>query len=243
MSGRRGLTGIPGMWYFSPGRCVLRIVLRFAGRDVPHSRSLQRTWRRPPDGLVPMLNLPNVLTIFRIFLVPFLVVVLLTKFEGKEILGVIIFLVAAATDVLDGYLARRRKQVTDLGKLLDPVADKLLISAALISLVEQGVAPAWMVVVIVGREFAVGGLRSVAIQRGITIPASVWGKFKMGSQVLAVVLLILGPKLPAVRLAGGKEIGSGEAVLWLVVVLAVASGVDYFLKFYRRLGFARGPAH
>jgi len=183
-----------------------------------------------------MLNLPNSLTVFRIFLVPFLVVVLLTKFEGKEYYGVVIFLVAAATDVLDGYLARRRKQVTDLGILLDPIADKLLISAALISLVEERLAPAWMVVVIVGREFAVTGLRNVASQRGVPIPATVWGKFKMGSQVLAVVLLILDRKLP------GPLARSGEAVLWVVVVLAVISAADYFIKFMRRLGLASRPA-
>jgi CDP-diacylglycerol--glycerol-3-phosphate 3-phosphatidyltransferase len=184
-----------------------------------------------------MLNLPNSLTIFRIFLVPVLVVVLLTKFEGKEIIAVTIFLVAAATDALDGYLARRRRQVTDLGKLLDPIADKLLISAALISLVEEGLAPAWMVVIIVGREFAVNGLRAVAIQRGLQVPASMWGKFKMASQVLAIVLLILDRKLPL------PFSRSGEAVLWIVVALAVFSAGDYFVKFYRRLGFARGPAH
>lgn len=183
-----------------------------------------------------MLNLPNSLTIFRIFLVPFLVVVLLTRFEGREVLGVTIFLVAAATDVLDGYLARRRKQVTDLGILLDPIADKLLISAALISLVEEGLAPAWMVVVIIGREFAISGLRNVAGRRGVDMPASVWGKFKMGTQVLAVVLLILDSKLPA------PFSRSGEAVLWVVVVLAVLSAVDYFLKFYRRLGLGGPPA-
>jgi CDP-diacylglycerol--glycerol-3-phosphate 3-phosphatidyltransferase len=179
-----------------------------------------------------MLNLPNSLTVLRIFLVPFLVVVLLTKFDGKEFLGAFIFLVAAATDFLDGYLARRRQQVTNLGILLDPIADKLLISAALISLVEQGVAPAWMVVVIIGREFAVSGLRSVATQRGIVIPASIWGKFKMGTQVLAVVLLILGEKLPQ----GFQKAGQGA--LWLVVIVAVFSAADYFVKFYRRLGFA-----
>jgi CDP-diacylglycerol--glycerol-3-phosphate 3-phosphatidyltransferase len=179
-----------------------------------------------------MLNLPNSLTVLRIFLVPFLVVVLLTKFEGKEFLGAFIFLVAAATDFLDGYIARRRQQITNLGILLDPIADKLLISAALISLVEQGVAPAWMVVVIIGREFAVSGLRSVATQRGLVIPASIWGKFKMGTQVLAVVLLILGEKLPA------EFQWAGQGVLWLVVMVAVLSAVDYFVKFYRRLGFA-----
>lgn len=183
-----------------------------------------------------MLNLPNSLTIFRIFLVPVLVVVLLTKFDGKEVLGVVIFLIAAATDGLDGYLARRRREVTDLGKLLDPVADKLLISAALISLVEEGLAPAWMVVIIVGREFAINGLRAVAIQRGVNIPASVWGKFKMLSQVLAITLLILDRKLPV------PFSRSGEMVLWVVMILAIFSAADYFIKFYRRLGLNRAPA-
>ena len=179
-----------------------------------------------------MFNLPNSLTIFRIFLVPVLVVVLLTKFEGKEIWAVAIFLVAATTDALDGYVARRRGQVTALGTLLDPVADKLLVSAALISLVEEGLAPAWMVVIIVGRELAVSGLRSLAGQRGIQIAASVWGKFKMISQVLAIVLLILDRKLPL------PFSRSGETMLWVVLVLAVFSAADYFLKFYRSLGFS-----
>jgi CDP-diacylglycerol--glycerol-3-phosphate 3-phosphatidyltransferase len=183
-----------------------------------------------------MLNLPNSLTIFRIFLVPVLVVVLLTKFEGKEIWAVAIFLVAASTDALDGYVARRRGQVTALGTLLDPVADKLLVSAALISLVEEGLAPAWMVVIIVGRELAVSGLRSLAGQRGIEIAASRWGKFKMISQVVAIVLLIVDPKLPPLFSR------SGEMMLWAVVVLAVFSAVDYFLKFYRSLGFADKPS-
>ena len=179
-----------------------------------------------------MLNLPNSLTIFRIFLVPFLVVVLLTRFEGKEILGAVIFLVAAATDVLDGYFARRRSEVTDLGMLLDPIADKLLISAALISLVEMDQAPAWMVVIIIGREFAVSGLRTIASRRGVDMPASIWGKFKMGTQVGAVVLLILGAVLPV------PWSRSGEVLLWVVVGLAIFSAADYFFKFYKRLGLS-----
>ena len=112
------------------------------------------------------INLPNALTLLRIFLVPFLVVVLLTKFEGREIVALAIFLTATATDFLDGWLARRRGEITTLGTLLDPIADKLLISAAFISLVEVGLAPAWMVVVVVGREFAVTGLRTIALGSG-----------------------------------------------------------------------------
>jgi CDP-diacylglycerol--glycerol-3-phosphate 3-phosphatidyltransferase len=143
------------------------------------------------------VNLPNTLTLSRIFVVPFLVVVLLTPFSEnwlgvpRHILGVTLFLGAALTDYLDGHLARSRQQVSRLGKLLDPIADKLLISAALISLVENQLAPAWAVVIIIGREFAVTGLRSIAAADGVVIAASRMGKFKMLSQVVAVALLIV----------------------------------------------------
>jgi CDP-diacylglycerol---glycerol-3-phosphate 3-phosphatidyltransferase len=177
------------------------------------------------------MNLPNALTLGRIFLVPLLVVVLLTKFEGavvlgvpKELLGAAIFGLASLTDWLDGYLARRRKQVTTLGQLMDPLADKLLITAALVSLVQMNLAPAWMVAVVLGREFAVTVLRSVAHSRGIVIPASPLGKFKMVSQVVAILLLILASDdLPFLTL--------GRIALWIAVFTAVASGVDYYRRF------------
>jgi CDP-diacylglycerol--glycerol-3-phosphate 3-phosphatidyltransferase len=145
---------------------------------------------------VPGVNLPNSLTLLRIFIVPLLVVVLLTPFSEsfgvpRHILGVAIFLGAALTDYFDGKIARSRKQVTRLGQLLDPLADKLLISAALISLVENQLAPAWAVVIIIGREFAVTGLRSIAATEGIVIAASMMGKFKMLTQVVTVALLIV----------------------------------------------------
>lgn len=142
------------------------------------------------------MNLPNSLTLLRIFVVPVLVVVLLTPLSEnwfgvpRHILGVVIFLVAALTDYLDGKIARSRDQVTRLGQLLDPIADKLLISAALISLVENQLAPAWAVVIIIGREFAVTGLRSIAAVDGLVISASKMGKFKMLVQVITVALLI-----------------------------------------------------
>lgn len=141
------------------------------------------------------MNLPNTLTLLRIFIVPLLVVVLLTPFSEsfgvpRHIFGVALFLGAALTDYLDGHFARSRKQVTRLGQLLDPIADKLLISAALISLVENQLAPAWAVVIIIGREFAVTGLRSIAAADGLVIAASKMGKFKMLVQVLTVALLI-----------------------------------------------------
>ncbi|HVT45879.1 MAG TPA: CDP-diacylglycerol--glycerol-3-phosphate 3-phosphatidyltransferase [Thermoanaerobaculia bacterium] len=171
-----------------------------------------------------ILNLPNSLTLLRIFLVPILVAVLLTKFSGREYVGLAIFLVAAITDLLDGYFARRLGKVTKLGILLDPIADKLLISAALISLVELQLAPAWMIVIILGREFAVSGLRSIAAQQGITIAASPLGKGKTISQVVAVALLILGYEL-------GEFMFVGKIALWVVVIFALGSGIDYFLKF------------
>jgi CDP-diacylglycerol--glycerol-3-phosphate 3-phosphatidyltransferase len=143
------------------------------------------------------VNLPNSLTLSRIFVVPLLVVVLLTPFSEnwlglpRHIFGAAIFIAAAITDYLDGHIARRRDQVSRLGKLLDPIADKLLISAALISLVENRLAPAWAVVIIIGREFAVSGLRSIAATEGVVISASRMGKFKMAAQVVAVSLLIV----------------------------------------------------
>jgi CDP-diacylglycerol--glycerol-3-phosphate 3-phosphatidyltransferase len=175
-------------------------------------------------------NLPNALTLLRIFMVPFLVVVLLTKFTGREFVALAIFLLAAITDFFDGWVARRRNQMTRLGALLDPIADKLLMSAAFISLVEidpQHV-PAWMVVIIIGREFAVSGLRSIAAQQGVTISASSLGKGKMISQVVAISLLILGYQL-------GQFRAIGTVALWAVMLFALASGVDYFAKFARAI--------
>ena len=178
------------------------------------------------------MNLPNSLTAVRIFLVPLLVVVLLTKFEGrlifgvrKELIGAAIFGIASLTDWLDGYLARRRQQVTTFGQLMDPLADKLLITAALVSLVQMDLAPAWMVAVILGREFAVTVLRSIAYARGVTISASPLGKFKMASQVVAILLLILGRD----HLQGFFVLG--QIALWVVVVAAVVSGLDYYRRF------------
>ncbi len=168
-----------------------------------------------------MWNVPNTLTIIRIFMVPLLVVVLLTEFPGKEFWGLAIFLLAALTDLMDGMIARRTGKTTVTGALLDPIADKLLMSAAFISLVELGLAPSWIVTVIVGREFAVTGLRLIALERGIAISANAWGKAKTGSQVVAVSLLILGRQL-------GKWIVVGHLVLWVALVLTVISMVTYF---------------
>lgn len=177
------------------------------------------------------MNLPNTLTLARIFLVPLLVVVLLTRFEAervfgmpRELLGAAIFGTAALTDWLDGYLARRRRQVTQLGQLMDPLADKLLITAALVSLVQMGMASAWMVAVILGRELAITVFRSLTYTRGVTIPASPLGKVKMVTQVLAILLLILGSQAWPFRLLG-------QAALWLVLVTSLWSAADYYRRF------------
>lgn len=175
------------------------------------------------------MNLPNALTVTRIFLVPILVVVLLTKFEEQLIFGVPRSLVAAAifglaslTDWLDGHLARRRGQVTAIGRMMDPLADKLLTSAALISLVQLDLAPAWMVAVIIGRELAITGLRSLASARGAGFGASRLGKVKMAAQVTAIMLLILAQD-------GQRELLLlGQVALWVVLIAALASAVDYY---------------
>ena len=178
------------------------------------------------------MNLPNSLTVTRIFLVPLLVVVLLTKVKGplilglpKDIVGALIFGVASLTDWADGYLARRRKQITPLGQVIDPLADKLLTSAALISLVQLDLVQSWMVALIIGREFAVTTLRSLAYARGVAMPASGLGKIKMVAQVVAILALILahGQTWPFWWI--------GQGALWVVVVTALISGADYFRRF------------
>ncbi len=168
-----------------------------------------------------MWNLPNSLTILRIFMVPLLVAVLLTELPEKEFWGLGIFLLAALTDLLDGIIARRTNRITVTGTLLDPIADKLLMSAAFISLVELGLAPAWMVTIIVGREFAVTALRMVALVGNVAIAANWWGKVKTGAQVVAVALLILGKKL-------GTWMVLGKVALWVALILTVISMVTYF---------------
>ena len=177
------------------------------------------------------MNLPNSITLGRIFLVPLLVVVLLTKFPSSdvfgvsnEILGAAIFGLASLTDWLDGFLARRRGQVTGIGQWMDPLADKLLVTAALLSLIQMGLAPAWMVAIILGREFAVTVLRSVVYARGQTLPASPLGKVKMVAQVTAILLLILGPHVPPFAWLG-------KLALWVATTAALVSAVDYSRRF------------
>jgi CDP-diacylglycerol--glycerol-3-phosphate 3-phosphatidyltransferase len=185
------------------------------------------------------VNLPNAITLGRIFLVPLLVVVLFTWFDGRlvlgvsnEMLGAVIFALASLTDWLDGFLARRRGQVTGVGQWMDPLADKLLITAALVSLVQLGRAPAWMVAVILGREFSVTVLRSVVHARGQSLPASPLGKAKMVVQVVAILLLILGP-----RHAAGFFV-LGQVMLWVATIIALVSAIDYWRRFNNLLPVA-----
>jgi CDP-diacylglycerol--glycerol-3-phosphate 3-phosphatidyltransferase len=171
------------------------------------------------------MNLPNFLTLIRIFLVPVLVVVLLTR-TGGYLLGPAIFGAAVITDWLDGYLARRRNQITRLGILLDPLADKLLVAAAFLSLVEMGAVQAWIVMIILAREFAVTGLRSIASGRGILIAASPLGKAKMVAEVVAIFALFFARRFPALET-------TAQVLLWVSVVVAFVSGADYFASYWR----------
>jgi len=181
--------------------------------------------------------IPNVLTILRIFFVPVLVAALVQENVGfrlgtltvtNEWLALAIFLSAAATDMLDGYLARRWKQVTTIGTLLDPIADKLLVSAALISLVQVRALPGWMAILIIGREFAVSGLRAIAAAEGYTIRASDLGKTKMVSQVVAISCMLLSVRHPALR-------RPGMLLMWGVVFFAMLSAFSYFGKFWHKV--------
>ena len=183
------------------------------------------------------MNVPNALTLLRIFFVPLLVAVLLEQdlkmqFDGfvvtNDFVALLIFLAAAGTDLLDGYLARRWGQITTVGTLLDPIADKLLVSAALISLVQINLVPGWMVILIVGREFAVSGLRSIAAAEGYTIRASDLGKTKMIFQVIAISAVLMTVRFPRITWVA-------TLLMWGVVLFGLASAVDYFRKFWRKV--------
>ena len=171
------------------------------------------------------LTLPNVLTVVRILLVPVLVAALLSGAEGGDLLAAIVFAVASLTDALDGWIARRRRSESTFGKLMDPLADKLLVVAALVSLVSLDRLAAWVAMVIIAREFAVTGLRQLAMEHGHVMPASSWGKVKTVSQIAMVLVLIaVDDRTPAVY-----------ALVYATVVVTVVSGADYFFNFRSRL--------
>lgn len=171
------------------------------------------------------MNLANKVTLTRIFLVPIFVLVLVINIPFGKYIAAGIFIVAASTDGLDGYIARKRKQVTNLGKLMDPLADKLLVSAALISLVELKEISAWIAIVIIGREFFVTGLRAIAAGEGVILAASKLGKFKTITQIVAISAILL-EDFP-LSLLGIKF---GKYAIYIAVFFTIWSGVDYYLK-------------
>jgi CDP-diacylglycerol--glycerol-3-phosphate 3-phosphatidyltransferase len=176
------------------------------------------------------LNLPNVLTVVRIMLVPVLVAALLVETPGGDTIAAIVFALAAITDGLDGYIARSRRTITTFGKVMDPIADKLLITAALIALVSLHRVAAWVAMVIIAREFAVSSLRVAAAQQGAIIPASVLGKIKTVTQVVAVLALIAANDPHALWV---------QALVYVAVATTVVSGIDYFLNVRREIELAR----
>lgn len=171
------------------------------------------------------MNLANKLTILRIFLVPVFMIILLIDMAYVDYIATGVFIVAALTDMLDGHIARSRNQITTFGKFMDPLADKLLVSSALIMLVEMNRLSAWIVIVIIAREFAITGLRILAASEGITIAASWWGKFKTISQILAIVVLLLD-NYPF-SLIG---IPFDTITVVLALIFTIVSGADYLIK-------------
>ena len=165
--------------------------------------------------------MPNLLTVFRILLVPVLAAALLSGIGSGDLLAAIVFAVASLTDALDGWIARRNKDVTTFGKLMDPLADKLLVTSALVSLVALDRLQAWVAMVIIAREFAVTGLRQLAMEHGEVIHASSWGKIKTTSQIAMVLALILVDGSPLWL----------DALVYATVAITVASAVDYFFNF------------
>lgn len=168
------------------------------------------------------MNLPNKLTMFRVILIPFFIVFLLVPITSVDKwIALTIFIIASLTDLLDGKIARKYNLVTNFGKFMDPLADKLLVCSALICLIELQKIPSWMVIIIIAREFIISGFRLVAADNGVVIAASYWGKFKTTFQMIAVCLLIAD--IEALNLVT-------QIVLWIAVVLTVVSLIDYLVK-------------
>jgi CDP-diacylglycerol--glycerol-3-phosphate 3-phosphatidyltransferase len=177
-----------------------------------------------------ILSLPNGLTITRILVIPLILILLFYPGRVFQLLAALLFVAAAVTDTLDGYLARRRGVVTTLGKFLDPLADKLLIVTALIALIPTRDIPTWMVIVIVGREIAITGLRGIAVSQGIIISASTLGKYKTVFESASISFLILNGSYFTINF---RPIGM--VLLWIALVIAVISGVDYFRKYLKSI--------
>lgn len=195
------------------------------------------------------MNLPNYITLSRIAAIPLIIWVLTTSYFGTEhstvrvLLASGIFILASITDGLDGYLARRRGQITTMGVLLDPLADKLMIAAAFITLVQliPSIVNVWVAIIIIGREFLISGLRSIAASEGFTIEASELGKLKMVVQIVSVVAAILAIRWDewVVRLGSSSFVFSVDLVarmaIWFMVAVSVISAVDYFVGFWKKI--------
>ena len=177
-------------------------------------------------------TIPNLLTLFRILLIPVLAAALLSGIESGDVIAAIVFAVASVTDALDGWIARRNKDVTTFGKLMDPLADKLLVTSALVSLVSLDRLQAWVAMVIIAREFAVTGLRQLAMEHGEVIHASAWGKIKTAAQIAMVLALILVDDSPLWV----------DALVYATVAITILSAADYFFGF-RRIIHARPSSH
>ncbi|MBI3594672.1 MAG: CDP-diacylglycerol--glycerol-3-phosphate 3-phosphatidyltransferase [Nitrospirae bacterium] len=173
------------------------------------------------------MNLPNLLTLLRIALIPLFVMIYSEPTPLRSFLATVAFLLAALTDFLDGYLARKRGEITQFGKLMDPIADKLLVISALLLLVYFQRIPVWMVIILVGREMAVTGLRAVASLEGVIIPADRWGKYKMGAQITALALLLWNLTFPL------DFQFWGIFFLWIALFLSIFSGFQYFINYAR----------
>lgn len=171
------------------------------------------------------MNLANKITIARILLIPIFIACLLIDFKYNNIFATVIFIIAAGTDSLDGYIARSRNQITTFGKFIDPLADKLLITSALIALVENGKVPALAVIIIVSREFIITGLRLIAVSDGVVIAASWWGKLKTVSQIIAIIAIILN-NFPFYYIG----IPFDRIALYFSVIITIISGIDYIYK-------------
>lgn len=170
------------------------------------------------------MNLPNKITVIRILMIPFFIAALLIDFPFHQPLAAVLFIVAALTDSLDGYLARSRNLITDFGKFMDPLADKLLVCSALICFVQLGSVPAWVVIIIIAREFAITGLRTLAAADGIVIAASKWGKAKTVSQMIAIIIILFN-NWPFALI----NIPADTIMIYVATILTIISGVDYFL--------------
>jgi len=170
------------------------------------------------------MNLPNKITVIRILMIPFFIAALLIDFPFHQPIAAALFIIAALTDSLDGYLARSRNLVTDFGKFMDPLADKLLVCSALICFVQLGSVPAWVVIVIIAREFAITGLRTLAASDGIVISASKWGKAKTMSQMIAIVIILFN-NWPFSLI----NFPADTIMIYVATILTIYSGIDYFI--------------